>query len=80
MKSAKPGKEVEVKSGARNQFVGEVTEVKRGTVMSLVKVKIPKDSTMASVMTLESLDDLGLKKGDKVRVLVKAVNVLFVKD
>ncbi len=69
-----------MKAGARNQLVGEVTEVKRGTVMSLAKVKILKDSMMASVMTLESLDDLGLKKGDKVRVVVKAVNVLLVKD
>ena len=69
-----------MKAGARNQLVGEVTEVKRGTVMSLAKVKIPKDSMMASVMTLESLDDLGLKKGDKVKVVVKAVNVLLVKD
>jgi molybdopterin-binding protein len=35
---------------------------------------------MASVTTLESLDDLGIKEGDKVRVVVKAVNVLLVKD
>ena len=35
---------------------------------------------MASVMTLESIDDMGLKKGDKVRVVVKAVNVLLIKE
>ena len=69
-----------MKIGARNQLVGEVVEVKRGTVMCEVKLTIPAGSAMASVMTLESLDDLGIKKGDKVRVVVKAVNVLLLKE
>ena len=35
---------------------------------------------MASVLTLESLDELGLKPGDRVRVVVKAVHVLLIKE
>ena len=66
-----------VKYGARNQLVGEVVEIKRGTVMCQVKVKVPAESTMCSVMTLESLDDLGIAEGSKVQVLAKAVNVLL---
>jgi molybdopterin-binding protein len=31
-------------------------------------------------MTLDSLDDLGIKVGDKVKVVVKSINVLLVKD
>jgi molybdopterin-binding protein len=69
-----------MKTGARNQLIGEVIEINRGTVMSLTKIKIPAESIMASVMTLESLDDLGIKEGDKVRVVVKAVNVLLIKE
>ena len=69
-----------MKVGARNQLMGEVVEVKRGAVMGEVKLTIPAGSPIASVMTLDSLDDLGLKKGDKVRVVVKAVNVLLIKD
>ena len=69
-----------MKIGARNQMVGEVREVKRGAVMGEVKLTIAADSPMASVMTLESIDDMGLKKGDKVRVVVKAVNVLLIKE
>jgi molybdopterin-binding protein len=69
-----------MKISARNQIIGEVTEVKRGAIMGLTKVKIPAGVAMASVTTLESLDDLGIKEGDKVRVVVKAVNVLLVKD
>jgi molybdopterin-binding protein len=68
-----------MKVGARNRIVGEVAEIKKGSLMCLVKVRVPKASRMASVMTLESLRELGIKKGDKVEVIVKAVNVLLVK-
>ena len=66
--------------GARNQLIGTVSEIKRGTVMCQVKVKVTDDITMASVMTLESLDELGIKEGDTVRIIAKAVNVLLVKE
>ncbi len=69
-----------MKIGARNQLVGEVGEIKRGAVMGEVKLTIPASSPMASVMTLESIDDMGIKKGDKVRVVVKAVSVLLIKE
>jgi molybdopterin-binding protein len=32
------------------------------------------------VMTMESLADLGIKPGDKVKIVVKAINVLLVKE
>jgi molybdopterin-binding protein len=66
--------------GARNQLIGEVTEIVRGDVMAKAKLKIPAGSVMCSVMTTESVDDLGLKPGDKVRVVVKAINVLLVRE
>jgi molybdopterin-binding protein len=66
--------------GARNRIDGEVVEIKRGTVMCQVKVRIPGGVHMESVMTLDSLQDMGLKVGDKVRVAVKAVNVLLLKE
>jgi len=69
-----------MKIGARNQLIGEVTEIKRGAVMGEVKLTIPASSPMASVMTLESIDDLAVKKGDKVRVIVKAIHVLLIKE
>jgi molybdopterin-binding protein len=69
-----------MKYGARNQLVGKVTGIKKGGLMCEVKLDIPSGSNMSSVMTLDSLKELGLKKGDKVRVVVKAVNVLLVKE
>jgi molybdate transport system regulatory protein len=69
-----------MKVGARNRIVGKVTEIQKGKVMCLVKVRIPAESRMASVMTLESLKELGIRKGDSVEVVVKAVNVLLMKS
>ena len=69
-----------MKVGARNRIVGKVKDIQKGGVMCLVKLKIPAGSSMASVMTLESLRELGIKKGDQVEVIVKAVNVLLVRS
>ena len=69
-----------MKYGAKNQLTGTVTEIKRGTVMCQVNLEIPGGSSMSSVLTLESLDDLGINEGDLVKVVVKAVNVLLIKE
>jgi molybdopterin-binding protein len=66
--------------GARNKIMGEVIAIKRGSVMCQVRVRIAGNAEMESVMTLDSLDEMKLKIGDKVRVAVKAVNVLLLKD
>ena len=66
--------------GARNDIVGEVIELKSGDMMAQAKVKISGEFNLSSGMTTDSLAALGIQKGDKVRVLVKAVNVLLVKD
>ena len=69
-----------MKYGARNQLTGKVTQIKRGTMMCQVKLEIPADSKMSSVMTIDSLEDLGIAEGDSVKVVVKAINVLLVKE
>ena len=69
-----------MKYGARNQLQGEVIDIKRGGVMCQVKLKVPAEARMCSVMTIDSLDDLGIKEGDKVKIVVKAVNVLLTKE
>ena len=69
-----------MKYGARNQLLGEVIEIKKGTLMCQVKLRVSTDAEVCSVMTLESLDDLGVKEGDRVGAIVKAVNVLLAKE
>jgi molybdopterin-binding protein len=69
-----------MKTGARNQVVGKVISIKKGDVMSLVKFQVTTPAQMASVLTTESVDELGLAVGDQVTLMVKAVHVLPVKD
>jgi len=69
-----------MKFGARNQLIGVVKKVKRGNVMGQVEIEIPAASRMGSVMTTDSLDDLDLKAGDTVMVIVKAISVLVTKE
>jgi len=69
-----------MKYGARNQIDGVVTSIKKGNVMAQVNIDIPKPSKMGSVMTVDSINDLDLKVGDKVKIVVKAISVLLVKE
>jgi molybdate transport system regulatory protein len=68
-----------MKVGARNQLTARVTAIKRGEVMAQIKLVIPAESVMGSVITVESLEEMGLEVGDEVELFVKAVNVLPVK-
>ena len=69
-----------MKYGARNNLVGKVTSVTSDQVMSLVKFEVRAPAQMASVLTTESLRELNLKVGDEVHLIVKAINVLPVKE
>lgn len=68
-----------MKYGARNSVSAKVKSVKKGDVMSLVKFDV-NPCEMASALTTESLEEMDLAVGDEVRLVVKAVNVLPVKE
>lgn len=53
-------------------------EVNLGDIMAHVVVRIGK-SQVESVITRRSAEQLGLKKGDKVTVIVKATEVMLQK-
>lgn len=65
--------------GARNQITATVTSIKSDEVMSLAKFDVPASTQMASVLTTESVEELDLKEGDEVQLVIKAVHVLPVK-
>ncbi|HMK56304.1 MAG TPA: TOBE domain-containing protein [Dissulfurispiraceae bacterium] len=69
-----------MKFGARNAVAAKVKSVKKGDIMSLVKFDVTDPAEMASVLTTESLQALKLKKGDEVRLIIKAIHVLPVKE
>ncbi len=69
-----------MKYGARNKVTAKVKSIKTGDVMSLVKFDVVVPAEMASVLTTESVQDLDLKVGDEVQLIIKAVHVMPVKE
>ena len=63
---------------ARNQLSGKVTEVQLGDIMAHVTVRVGK-SIVESVITRKSAEELGLKKGDIVTVVIKSTEVMLQK-
>ena len=64
---------------ARNQLPGVIDSIQVGDIMAHVVVKVG-DNLIESVITRNSAEDLGLKKGDSVRVVVKSTEVMIQKD
>jgi len=69
-----------MKFGARNQIEATVSTIKSGDIMSQVKLESTSPVQLTSVLTTDSLNELGIKPGDKVQVVVKAIHVLVVRD
>jgi molybdopterin-binding protein len=64
---------------ARNQLQGKITEVHLGEIMAHVVVRIGKN-LIESVITRRSAEEMQLKKGDTVTVVVKSTEVMISKD
>ena len=64
---------------ARNQLEGKVKEVTLGDIMAHVVIKVGKGQ-VESVITRRSAEQLGLKRGDKVTVVIKSTSVMLQKD
>jgi molybdopterin-binding protein len=61
---------------ARNQIKGTVVEVKKGATTSHVRVDIGGNIVTSSI-TNEAVDELGIKVGNAVTVVIKASNVMI---
>jgi molybdopterin-binding protein len=64
---------------ARNRLPGQIEEIVFGDVMAHMVVRVG-DNLLESVITRRSADELKLKKGDKVAAVVKATEVMILKD
>jgi molybdopterin-binding protein len=64
---------------ARNQIEGKVVSVTLGDIMAHIVVRIGK-SQIESVITRLSAEELALKKGDRVKVVIKSTEVMLQKD
>ncbi len=66
-----------VKLSARNLIKGKVVEVKKGAVAAQVRVDIGGGNVLTSMITVDAVEDLGLKQGDPVSVVIKSTEVML---
>ncbi|MGQ0622658.1 MAG: TOBE domain-containing protein [Panacagrimonas sp.] len=59
-------------TSARNHFAGKVTRITRGAVNDEVELKLPGGEKIVAIITHESTETLGLKKGAEAVALIKA--------
>ena len=64
---------------ARNQLPGIVEDIQIGDIMAHVVVRVG-NNLIESIITRNSAEELRLKKGDPVRVVVKSTEVMIQKD
>ena len=69
-----------MKTSARNELSGTVTELKSGGVMSEVAVKISDDITICATITNDARDALELKIGTRASALIKSSLVILSKE
>lgn len=69
-----------MKYGVRNDLRAVVESVKEGEIMAQAKFALKGPLGMTAVITKDSMDELDLKPGDEVRLLIKGINVIPVKD
>ena len=63
---------------ARNQLAGKIKDIQIGDIMAHVVVKVGSN-LIESVITRNSAEELGLKKGDSVKVVVKSTEVMILR-
>jgi molybdate transport system regulatory protein len=66
-----------MKTSARNQFVGTVTSVRAGAVNDEIELTLPGGAKLVATVTRESTESLGLRTHMTAIALVKASSVLL---
>ena len=64
---------------ARNKLPGIIQEVQLGGVMAHVTVRVG-ENTVESVITRRSAEEMKLRQGDAITVIVKSTEVMLEKD
>ena len=67
------------KISARNHLRGTVEEVVLGTVTAKVSVRVG-ENLIESVITRQSVEEMGIKVGDTVTALIKSTEVMLMME
>jgi molybdopterin-binding protein len=69
-----------MKLSARNIFKGTVEGVEEGVITAKVKIKVETPITVTALITKEAVKDLELKRGDKAAAVIKATEIMILKE
>jgi molybdopterin-binding protein len=69
-----------MKISARNILKGKVVKIIRGAVNAEVTLELGSGVQVVSIITLSSVDSLGLREGGEAYAVVKASNVMIAVD
>ncbi|AXX88535.1 molybdenum-pterin-binding protein [Arcobacter suis] len=69
-----------MKTSARNELTGKITNIIDGAVMSEVKITVSSEVTISATVTKEGIHSLGAKLNDNVTAIIKASSIIITKD
>lgn len=69
-----------MKLSARNVLKGKVVKITRGAVNAEVTIQLPGGEQIVSIITITSVEGLGLKEGSEAYAVIKASNVMIAVD
>ena len=73
------GEALSKRISARNQLRGTVEEVVLGAVTAKVSVRVG-ENLIESVITRQSVEEMGIKVGDTVTALIKSTEVMIMAE
>ncbi len=71
--------ELKGRISARNHLRGTVEEIVLGTVTAKVSVRVG-ENLIESVITRQSVEEMGINQGDTVTALIKSTEVMIMTD
>ena len=66
-----------MKLSARNQIKGKVVDIKDGVVNGIVTLDIGGGNQIVSMISMDSIKNLGLKPGAEAYAIIKASSVMI---
>ena len=61
---------------ARNQLLGVISEVTRGSTTTIVKIEVRNPAIISASITNEAANELGLRVGQQATAVIKASDVI----
>lgn len=62
---------------ARNQLKGKVVGLKKGVITAEVVIEIAGGNKITSIISLDSVEELGVKEGAEITAVVKSTDVMI---